>query len=119
MRISDWSSDVCSSDLIGSLSPGAKLAFPDDNDFPPLRLEQFTGPTIAGYVSIELLDPESRVAFRRGGNLAAGMTMPEAPVDEPHRPVEREDHDRVPREVIGMNAETEGGKRGGEGKRGS
>src|SRR3546814_5631382 len=89
------------------LSPGAKLACPDDNDFPPLRLEQFPGPTIAGYVSIELLDPESRVAFRRGGNLAAGMTMPEAPVDEHHRPVSREDNVRLPRKVLAMKPEPE------------
>lgn len=106
-QFGDASSNFCS-DLerrIGSLSPGAKLAFPSDDDFPALSLEQVTGPSIAGDVSIELFDPEFGIAFWRGGNLASRMTMPEAPVDEHHRLVSREHNIRLSRKVLAMEPE--------------
>lgn len=103
----DAGSDFCSNPerSIGSFSRGGKLALPSDNDFPALSLEQANGPSIAGDISIELLDPEFRIAFQRGGNLAARMTMPEALVDEHNRLVLREHNIRLSRKVLAMEPE--------------
>src|SRR3546814_15186863 len=73
MRISDWSSDVCSSDLIG---PDHKAFHPDPTapaGFDHVICESTYGDRIREEVSIEerrtLLEAEISGALVRGGNL--------------------------------------------------
>src|SRR3546814_2876605 len=68
MRISDWSSDVCSSDLsgvIGACTGG-------------LRLER-------GGVTLDFTPPYARVSFIEGVRAAAGVDLRTAPRSEERR----------------------------------
>lgn len=76
------------------------MAFPDDEYMPaePLQRAPVTG--VPAYVLLELEAPEGGVAFRRVGEAAALVAMPEAPVNEDGDPPSNEDHVWPARQVV-------------------
>src|SRR3546814_18764549 len=78
MRISDWSSDVCSSDLRAARDCGAEpeempaLQIADRLGLPPLHAEQVGG---ARHVDIEEGAPHQEIA-RLGGDILRALGQP-------------------------------------------
>ena len=79
---------------------GFQLAFPDDDDSPALGLQLSPLLLIALLVPDDLGLPEFRVGFGHGIVLATLVAVPEASVDEHHRPVLGQHDVRFPRQPL-------------------
>src|SRR3546814_11153999 len=76
MRISDWSSDVCSSDLPGALENcgvGVDLGKVDRPTFILATREDHIVPWRAAYRSLQLLGGEKRFVLGASGHIAGGI----------------------------------------------
>lgn len=67
-----------------------QLTFPGNHDVPACTSQFAFDTLVPDYVPGELGLPEGDIRLRIGSDLATGMTMPEAPMHEEHRPVPRE-----------------------------
>ena len=65
-------------------------ALPDDRHAPAERMEHLCMVPVASNISLEFLPPEIFIGLGSGCVAAAYVPMPEAAVDEHHRPVLRE-----------------------------
>lgn len=77
-----------------------QLALPDDDDRPTLRLQLSPFLLIAFLIPGHLGRPEFRVGLGDSVVLAALVTVPEATVDEHHRPILWQNDVRFPRQPL-------------------
>jgi hypothetical protein len=59
---------------------------------------------VASFVLRELWNPKIKLGFGKASVLAAGVSVPETPMDEDHLPALREDHVGPTRELRSMHA---------------